>query len=410
MEFDCNSLYSFIIVCAVSSLSVAIGIGGGILYVPILGVLYHDVALGVYLSKISILITSFLGTTYHICNDVYILVKQRRINKPDEESHSDLTLKTPETPRVYFVLALSLLPSCIVGTNLGTRLHFYAKKYLKILLTSVVLLSILLTFIKLYLMYKSSKTKLNLKLESKNFENIVVESSNGEGVNKGIISTILGAYDKSSLHTVKMRSISFALIAFCIILYYICVRFEDSFTPIPILVLLFFIGLYFSIRLRMSFRLFKENDETNEGDGDEEMKEKEKKETKFSKFLEQGIHIIFLNTLVAIFSGLMSGTIGIGSGIFLIPLLQYLNVPPISCSATSNLLTMSMSIATLSRFSFKIDLPGKMFIPPICGSLLGTSLSLFIIRSLIKDKITGLFINLTLLTYCILSIIVSWAI
>ncbi|EAN34055.1 Sulfite exporter TauE/SafE family protein [Theileria parva strain Muguga] len=409
MEFNSTCLYSFLVVCAVSSLSVSIGTGGGLLYVPILGLLYHDVALGVYLSKISILITSFIGTTYHICNDAYLLIKSSKY-KSDEESHSDLTPKTVQPPRVYFVLAASLVPSCIVGTNLGTRFHFFAKRHLKILLTSAVAFSMLVTFLKLYLIYKNRKNKLNFQPESKNFETPTIENSNAEVVSKNFISHILEPYSNSSLHTIKMRSISLAIILFCIILYYIAVRFEDSFTPIPILVLLCTIGVYFSIKLRMSFRLSKEYDETTDSDSDEESQVKEKKESKIRKFFEEGIHIILLNTMVAFFSGFMSGAIGIGSGIFLVPLLQYLNVPPLSCSATSNLLTMSMSIATLSRFSFKIDLSREMVIPPVCGSLLGTSLSLFFIRSVIQDKITRLFINVTLLIYCTSSIIVTWAI
>ncbi|BAM39313.1 uncharacterized protein TOT_010000772 [Theileria orientalis strain Shintoku] len=514
MEVPGRVIFSFVIVCVVSSFCVAIGIGGGILYVPLLGYLYSDVPKGVYLSKTSILMTSFIGASYHLWNDVAVIVKafkkKRSSEKADKKIDSDVKnentetvvnedeLKegnvegleptdeqlehTPEeteslsqnteikeskeskafeTPRVHLVLSLSLIPFCILGSYLGTTFHFFAKDNIKLVVTVIVSLSLLVTILKLIMLcvnrkkddrespehtdpdsvsstHENTESNEDHKQEVESEKEIEIEemsevdskdvkvicdddesdeedsvasrSDSTQSVINGI-NRLFKSYNNVTVHTADKRLVSFMLIVFCLLLYFLAIKVDKPLLYAPVFVLMLSLGLFYAVKTRLSFKPRKIAESCSRGLDKVRDKVCRRMGTKKAqKWLDAGVHYILLNLLVAFLSGFFSGSAGTGSGIFMVPLLQYLAMSPVSCSATSNFLTLSMSIATLSRFGLKVEFKVEELLPALFGSLVGTSLSLFLIRTITKDRISAYFVNATLVVFCISSIVLTWTI
>ncbi|UKK00615.2 hypothetical protein MACK_000689 [Theileria orientalis] len=475
MEAPGRIIFSFVIVCVVSSFCVAIGIGGGILYVPLIGFLYSNVPKGVYLSKASILMTSLVGTSYHLWNDVAVVVKAYKNKKLEKKPDSDLkndktetTLNkfklrdgpnTVGTPRVHLVLSLSLIPFCILGSYLGTTFHFFAKEHIKLVVTVIVSLSLVLTIIKLIMLFVNRKKSggessehtgsdnvPNSHINTESSENDRSEVESGKVIEKtneidsrdvrvtyddedsegksGVasrmdsnqtvingINKLFRSYNNVTVHTVDKRLVSMILVVFCLLLYYLAIKVDSPFLYAPVFILMLLLGLFYALKTRLSFKPSKISDSCSKSLGKVRDKVYKRIGTKKAlKCVEAGVHYILLNLVVAFLSGFFSGSAGTGSGIFMVPLLQYLSMSPLSCSATSNFLTLSMSIATLSRFGLKVEFKAEEILPPLFGSLVGTSLSIFLIRTITRDRISAYFVNATLVVFCISSIVLTWTI
>ncbi|UKJ88210.2 hypothetical protein MACJ_000654 [Theileria orientalis] len=476
MEATGRIIFSFVIVCVVSSFCVAIGIGGGILYVPLLGFLYSYVPKGVYLSKASILMTSLVGTSYHLWNDVAVVVKavkkKRLSEKPGSDTKNDKTetvldkfklrdgSNTFGTPRVHIVLSLSLIPFCILGSYVGTSFHFFARDHIKLVVTVIVSLSLALTILKLIMLFVNRKKGHGESSEytgadcvsdshkntesSENYKSEVESEKEGENRNEmesrdvrvsydddesdgnnnnapsrydstqtviNGINKLFASYNNVTVHTLDKRLVSFILIVFCLLLYYLAVKVDSPFLYAPVFVLMLSLALFYAVKTRLSFKPRKVAESYYKSLGKvRDTVYRKMGNKKASKCLDSGAHYILLNLLVAFLSGFFSGSAGTGSGIFMVPLLQYLSLSPVSCSATSNFLTLAMSIATLSRFGLKVQFKAEEILPVLFGSLVGTSLSLFLIRTITRDRISAYFVNATLVVFCISSIVLTWTI
>lgn len=278
---------------------------------------------------------------------------------------------------INYNLALLCLPSILIGSTIGVKINN--------LIHGVFLITILsfcLIIISGRIVYKAFKSFIDYKSNkiSHSNENIVMNSSYEQQIDIEIKE------DEDRNRIFPISKVLYVLIPYSIFLLYILLSMSDygkSLLNIPTCIysssnywFLFILYLFIMITLIfiISYRLYNQYNR----------KLAFKNSSSLSKDISYTKKNILIFTFSSIFIGFISGSVGLGGGVVLSPLLFEYGLDPIIATHTSNFIVMFISSSSLIQFYFLglviVDYAFFIWVLPI----ISTILSVLLINSLIK--------------------------